>query len=66
MTRRILTIAAGALLTLPLTAASASATPECKPPHYQNCARPVWCDGTGYSCDATGLVQYLLDDIRIG
>lgn len=63
MVRRILVVIAGALLALPLTAASASAGPECKPPHYTNCARPVWCDGTGYSCDATGFAQWLADEV---
>ncbi len=62
MIRRILTVAAVSLLALPLGAAGASAsTGDCKPPTYQGCTRPVWCDGTGYSCDATGLAQYLVD-----
>lgn len=62
MVRRILTVAAVTLLALPLGAAGASASPgECKPGNYENCTRPVWCDGTGYSCDATGLALYLAE-----
>ncbi len=58
MIRRTLTVAVGVLLALPLTAVSASAADDCKP---ATCRPPVWCDGTGYSCDATGLALYLLD-----
>lgn len=58
LARRLATIAVGVLLTIPLSAASANAAGPCKP-DGGNCARPVWCDGTGYSCDAVGLVGYL-------
>lgn len=66
MTRRILTVAVGVLLALPLGAATASAGPECAPPDYQNCTRPVWCDGTGHPCDATGFVLYMADQVEVG
>ena len=66
MIRRAMTVAAGALLVLPLGATAAAASPDCKPPSYQDCARPVWCDGTGYSCDAVGFAQWVLDGVAIG
>lgn len=58
MTRRLATIAVGVLLSIPFGAATANAAGPCKPAG-SDCARPVWCDGTGYTCDAAGLVGYL-------
>jgi hypothetical protein len=64
MRRRILTIATTALLALPLGASTAlAASPECDPKTYDSCTRPIWCDGTGYSCHATGFAQWLADRV---